>query len=201
MAKPKRGLPDSFSLNVTQDEPAGWGDYVEEEMTPRRTPPAEPTNVVAMPAPAERQAEPPPSPAARVAPEPRGTERLGTERLREELPEEPFAASRQRRREPVPKPVRQLQRPARVQLNITPDTQRMLETLLDDVQTYSAEKKTGMADVYEALILAAYEAREECDFSKIRPRGRWGTPTAAAFRVELKNALQRGIAARVQKER
>ena len=195
MAKPKRGLPDSFSLNVSQDEPAGWGDYVEEEMTPRRreTPP-EPTNVVAMPDPAERQAEPP---AARVAPpEPRGMERL-----REELPEEPFAASRQRRREPVPKPVRQLQRPPRVQLNITPETQRMLETLLDDVQTYSAEKKTGMADIYEALILAVYEAREECDFSRIRPRGRWGTPTAAAFRVELKNALQRGIAARIQKER
>ena len=199
MAKPKRGLPDSFSLNVSQDEPAGWGDYVEEEMTPRRreAPPAEPTNVVAMPAPAERQAEPPAATAPSVAP----PELRGTERLRQELPEEPFASSRQRRREPVPKPVRQLQRPPRVQLNITPETQRMLETLLDDVQTYSAEKKTGMADIYEALILAVYEAREECDFTRIRPRGRWGTPTAAAFRVELKNALQRGIAARVQKER
>jgi hypothetical protein len=57
-----------------------------------------------------------------------------------------------------------------------------------------------MADIYEALILAAYEAREETDFSRIRPRGRWGTPTAAAFRVALKTALQRGLAVHVQKE-
>jgi hypothetical protein len=52
-----------------------------------------------------------------------------------------------------------------------------LEAIIDEVQTYSAEKKAGMADIYEALILAAYEAREENDFSPIRPRGRWGTPT------------------------
>jgi hypothetical protein len=107
---------------------------------------------------------------------------------------------RQRRREPTPKPVKQFQRPLRVQMNLTPETQRMLDGLIDDVRTYSAEKNATMADVYEALILAAYEAREENDFARIRPRGRWGTPTAAAFRVGLKTALQRGIAAHVRKE-
>ena len=58
-----------------------------------------------------------------------------------------------------------------------------------------------MADIHEALILAAYEAREENDFARVRPRGRLGTPTAAAFRVALKSAFRRGVAAHAQKER
>lgn len=64
--------------------------------------------------------------------------------------------TRFRRREPVPKPVKQFQRPLRVQLNLTPETQRMLEALIDDVREYSAEKHATMADVYEALILAVF---------------------------------------------
>jgi len=199
VAKAKRGLPESFSLNVSKDEPVQWGDYVEEEMTPRRppAPPPDTSKIVTMPTPAERIAEPPVAQAPQVMRSP------GPPTPRpQEYPEEPFAAPlRARRREPVPQPVRQAPRPLRVQLNLTPDTQRMLEALMDDVQTYSAEKKAGMADIYEALILAAYEAREENDFSRVRPRGRWGTPTAAAFRVALKSAFQRGIAAHIQKER
>lgn len=198
MAKAKRGLPDSFSLNVSKDEPVQWGDYVEEEMTPRRrevvTPATDSPKVLPMPTPAARAADPAPVIAPRVA---RETER----QLPQDYPEDPLAESpRQRRREPVPQAVRQFPRPLRVQLNLSADTQRMLEALMDDVQTYSAEKKAGMADIYEALILAAYEAREENDFARVRPRGRWGTPTAAAFRVALKSAFQRGIAAHVQKE-
>lgn len=192
MAKERRGLPEKFSLNVSRpsDEPVRWGDYVEEEMgnRERRSEP-ELAKVVQMPPPATRPVESEPS-------------RLPMDPVVEAHDDEVLAAAsmRQRRREPTPKPVKQFQRPLRVQMNLTPETQRMLDGLIDDVRTYSAEKNATMADVYEALILAAYEAREENDFARIRPRGRWGTPTAAAFRVGLKTALQRGIAAHVRKE-
>lgn len=192
MAKERRGLPEKFSLNVSRpsDEPVRWGDYVEEEMSSReRRSEPDPAKVVQMPAAAARPAEV-------------ESVRLPIEPVADSQPDElapAVATPRARRREPAPKPIKQFQRPLRVQLNLTAETHRMLEALIDDVQTYSSEKNATMADVYEALILAAYEAREENDFARIRPRGRWGTPTAAAFRVALKTALQRGIALHVQK--
>lgn len=197
MAKEKRGLPQGFGLNVAKptEEPVRWGDYVDEEMAPRVAREAAPDaqKVVPMVQPAERA-------PARVeddedddTPAPPSARQLADEDARSER------LQRFRRREPAPKPVKQVQRPLRVQLNMTPDTQRMLELLLDDVRTYSSEKHATAADICEALVLAAYEAREEHDFSRIRPRGRWGTPTAAAFRVALKTAFQRGTAGHVQK--
>jgi len=43
-------------------------------------------------------------------------------------------------------------------------------------------------------VLALYEAREHLDFSNVQPRGRWGTPTASALPIALKNAFQTAIA-------
>jgi hypothetical protein len=77
----------------------------------------------------------------------------------------------------------------------------MAEALVEHVQTYSVQKDASMSDVFEALILAAYEAREELDLRRIRARGRWGTPTAAAFRIALKNAFQRAVGDHIAKQR
>jgi hypothetical protein len=76
---------------------------------------------------------------------------------------------------------------------MTPETLRMVEEILDYVRTYSVQKDTKASEVFHALVLALYEARDFLDLSHVQPRGRWGTPTAAAFPIAIKNAIQAAI--------
>ena len=70
----------------------------------------------------------------------------------------------------------------------------MLDVLNDCIATYSVEKYMTTPELIDALVSAAYDAREYLDFSNVERRGRWGTPTAAAFRVALKNAFEAAVA-------
>jgi hypothetical protein len=81
----------------------------------------------------------------------------------------------------------------RKQVNMSPETLQMVDELLDYVRTYSAQTDTRASELFHALVLSLYEAREQLDLSKVPPRGRWGTPTASAFPVALKNAIQMAI--------
>lgn len=94
-------------------------------------------------------------------------------------------------------------RPASVprkQVNMTPETLRMVDELLTQVRTYSMEKDIRNSELFHALVLCVYEARSSLDLSGVPPRGRWGSPTAAALPVALKNAFQEAVArARMQK--
>ncbi len=91
-----------------------------------------------------------------------------------------------------------LQRPSkgapRKQLNMNPETLRMVDELLHYLQVYSVQKDAKASEMFHALVAALYEARELLDFSEVQPRGRWGTPTARAFPILLKNAFQSAIA-------
>jgi len=92
-------------------------------------------------------------------------------------------------------PPRQVFRPvARKQVNMNGDTLRMVEELLDQIQRYSRQKDTKASEMFHALVSAIYEARDLLDFSNVQPRGKWGTPTARAFPIALKNAFQKAIA-------
>jgi len=79
---------------------------------------------------------------------------------------------------------------------MTPETLRMVDEILDYVRTYSVQKDTKASELFHALVLALYEARDYLDLSRVQPRGRWGTPTAAAFPIGVKNAIQAAIADR-----
>jgi hypothetical protein len=77
---------------------------------------------------------------------------------------------------------------------MTPETIKMVDELLDYVRTYSIQKDVKASELFHGLVLALYEARERLDLSRVQPRGRWGTPTAAALPIALKNTFQAAIA-------
>lgn len=195
MAKNNRGLPPTFNLDIpepTPDAPVQLGDYLDEVDTapvvrPAAKPP-QPSNIVVMPKPAERVSdERLPSEGRAVEPKAR-TEGQGkaAEHQARLIPSEPRHAPRQKRK--VPKP------PLRKQINATPETQRMIEDLIDHVQTYSVQKDAKASEIFHALVLALYEAKDHLDLGDIPARGKWGTPTAQAFPISLKGAFQDAIA-------
>jgi hypothetical protein len=178
VAKNSRGLPPDFNLNIpdtVRDEPVQLGDYLDEvDTSPITRPAAKPqkeSNVVEMPRPHVE-----PSPALKVA-----------------ETAEPKAPPRPRKKAP--------KLPQRKQVNMTPETLRMIEELIDHVQTYSVQRDAKASEIFHALVLSLYEAREHLDLSDVPSRGRWGTPTAQAFPISLKNAFQAAIAVVHKKNR
>jgi hypothetical protein len=190
-----RGLPPSFSLDIpepTRDAPVQLGDYLEEVdaapvVKPAPKPVAKaappPSNVVEMPRPADRPI------VDKAPPERKPVERSpesGPERQAQLVPTEPRPIPRTKRK--VPKP------PPRKQINATPETLRMIDELIDHVQTYSVQKDAKASEIFHALVLALFEARDHLDLSEVPTRGKWGTPTAQAFPISLKGAFQDAIA-------
>lgn len=105
--------------------------------------------------------------------------------------------------EPVRAPLPPMRPPAvpRKQVNMSPETLRMIDEMLAQVRTYSMEKDVRTSELFHALVLCVYEARAALDLSGVPPRGRWGSPTAAALPVALKNAFQEAIVrTRLQKK-
>ena len=167
MADKARGLPSSYDIDIPEavvQQPVQLGDYLEEDD-------AIPVSPASLRSPATVQ-QAPTTPAI-----PR--------------PEQP---SRQRQPIPVPKPSRLATSVPRKQVNMTPETIRMVDELLDYVRTYSVQKDIKASELFHGLVLALYEARDHLDLSTVQPRGRWGTPTAAALPIALKNTFQAAIA-------
>jgi hypothetical protein len=190
-----RGLPPSFNLDIpepSRDAPVQLGDYLEEvdaapvvkpapKPVAKASPPA--SNVVEMPRPAERptaEKAPPERKPAETSPE------IEPERRAQPVLTEPRPVPRSKKK--VPKP------PPRKQINATPEALRMIDELIDHVQTYSVQKDAKASEIFHALVLALYEARDHLDLSEVPTRGKWGTPTAQAFPISLKGAFQDAIA-------
>ena len=189
MAKTNRGLPPSFTLDIpdpTPDAPVQLGDYLDEVDV------AKP--VVPRPAPARRE-----DPSPKVVEMRRPAERAPAETPAPPAP--PTAADANEPKPGMSRRRRKLKGPARKQINASPETLRMIEELIDHVQTYSVQKDAKASEVFHALTLALYEAREFLDLSDVPARGRWGTPTAKAFPIMLKNAFQDAIATATRKAR
>ena len=60
-------------------------------------------------------------------------------------------------------------------------------------KTYSVQKDAKASEMFHALVSVLHESRELLDFSEVQPRGKWGSPTARAFPVSLKNAFRGAI--------
>lgn len=190
MAKGNRGLPPSFKLDIPDAGPVQLGDYLDEVD-------AAPVARPAAPRPAPQTTAPPaPEPDAasenvvefrrpHVATEnaPRSVERPESRPAPQS--DEPAAPKRRRRR--IPKA------PPRKQINTTPETQRMIDEIIDYVQTYSIQRDAKASEIFHALVLTLHESLEELDLSNVPARGRWGTPTAQAFPITLKSAFKAAI--------
>jgi hypothetical protein len=85
-------------------------------------------------------------------------------------------------------------RVSRKQLNLNPETLRMVDELLHYIQTQSVQKDAKASEMFHALVAALYDSREFLSLTDVPPRGRWGIPTAFAFPVALKNAFHSAIA-------
>lgn len=179
MAKGSRGLPPSFSLDVPsglKTSPVQLEDYIDE--TSRRP---------AVPAPASTS-------LAELRPVRDNVVHIQTP---PDLPREATPkASPMSSQEYAPQHMewRANRAVPRKQLNMNPETLRMVDDLLETIKRYSGQKDAKASEMFHALVATLYEARELLDLQNIPPRGRWGSPTARAFPVALKNAFQAAIA-------
>ena len=76
---------------------------------------------------------------------------------------------------------------------MSPETLRMTDALLEIIRSGSGQRDTYSNELIHALVLLAYEAKDGLDPHSIPKRGRWGTPTARAYPLELKNAFLKAL--------
>ena len=81
----------------------------------------------------------------------------------------------------------------RREMSMTPETLRMSDELLDVIRSGSGQRDTKANELFHALVLLVHEAVDELDAHAIPKRGRWGSPTARAYPVELKNAFLKAL--------
>lgn len=210
MAKFKPGIPDTFTLNV--DPVRDLGDYLDEPrptpVAPRKAreeavpPPAQPfvpesEAVVAQPVatavidslPTAHPLTPPPAmPAAPVLQqaEPVVTPVLPTVSMTPAKAVPPRAEPEREERGGKEKAPRR-------EISMTPETLRMSDELLEVIRSGSGQRDTKANELMHALVLLVYEALDHVDPHSIPKRGRWGTPTARAYPLEIKNAFLRAL--------
>ena len=166
MPKPSRGLPKGFELNV----PVELGDYLDEQ-TP------------------EAHVDSPIQPAASTRSAHRGGDSgdFGTvSAISSAKPEENPA-------KPEANPPLTRISPPRKQFNMTPDTLRMVDELLIHIRNHSGERDVRASELFNALVLTVHEVRSFLDLSRVPARGQWGSASAAALPIALKEAFQEAI--------
>jgi hypothetical protein len=166
MAKPARGLPDDFILDLPDDGPVQIGDFLDE----------------APPAPARRPQRVQP-PADRT---PAPTQfRPEIVRDHEEVGER--AAPR-----PVPK---SSAKPdiIRYQLNLTPKSKSMFDELIAYVQAYSPQDDASASEVFQGALTVLHNAMGDLELSELPRRGAWGSVTAKNFPGALSEAFEDAI--------
>lgn len=181
MSKPERGLPKSFTIRVPEG-PVTLGDYLDE---PAPKPAAAPPPPPPPPPPPAPVIEAPPValPAVAVAPAP--------VYYQPPPPPEPRPVA-----QVLPVPRTTAAAPPRRQFNMSPETLRMLDDLVNHIRMHSAERDVRASEVVHALVLAAHEVQPYLDLTKVPARGKWGSATAAALPVALKDVFQEAIGRR-----
>lgn len=165
MAKPARGLPADFVLDLPDEGPVEIGDFLDE-------PP--PTPVVRKPQRLQPPVERAPS---QFRPEAvRGPEEVGER-----------AASR-------PDP-RSIQQPSviRYQLNLTPKAKTMLEELAEHIRTYSPQIDARTSEVFHGIIQLLHNAMDELELSELPRPGAWRSVTAKNFPGAPSEAFEKAI--------
>lgn len=174
-SKSKRGLPEGFRVHITPETlssaPVNPPDYLDAVTT-----------------------------VGQQSRAPRGEAGEPERPKKADKPRKPSQKDMEEALQPRPSsPSRTVRR--KKQINLTAQTEDHLDALVDLSSQYSEERNVKASDVAEAIFNAAYAARSEIDFSRVRSRGRWGTATATAFRDALRAAFEQAIARRYLKQR
>jgi hypothetical protein len=69
----------------------------------------------------------------------------------------------------------------------------MLEALLRQFQQYGPQEDIKMSELFEALILIAYESRDKLNLGDLPRRGAWGSQTEKNFPSAIAEAFVRAI--------
>ena len=164
MVKPKIGLPDSFSINVSPL--VELGDYLDETTTAPR--PSIPTPVANNVESVDQQINTIPQ----------------AQPVKQIEQEHPARATR---------PLVPRRRKPRRQINMNPATLKKFNEIIAYVQDYSPQSDAAASEIMEAIISAHHEALTHLNFGAVRPRGRWGDPTAEAFKHALSRSFVKAI--------
>ncbi len=147
MAKPARGLPADFVLDLPDEKPVVIGDFLDEE------PPA--------PIVRKQQKTQPERTPAPFRPE--------IVRENDEVEDEPPAR-------PVARSAKQPS-VIRYQLNLTPKSKTMLEELVKHIRTYSPQNDARTSEVFQGIVQLLHNAMGELELAELPPRGAWGSVT------------------------
>lgn len=175
MAKPARGLPDDFILDLPDEGPVQIGDFLDEEP----------------PAPIARKQQRVQAPTDRT-PTP-SQFRPEIVRNEEEVGERES-----------PRPVLRAAKHAsiiRYQLNLTPKSKSMFDELIAYVQTYSPQDDASASEVFQGVLTVLHNAMGELELSELPGRGAWGSVTAKNFPGALSESFERAIVRSAQKTR
>lgn len=190
MAKPRTGLPQGFDIGVTSQDlagPAALPGYLDDdpivEFARMRKEHAH------SPTPQAPHKEPAPPAAPPRTPVVQPLMEVPTERQHAAPPNASPAA--QQASQPVSR--------RRLQINLDPEGERMVEELLDWVSDQSSERRIKISEFVQALVLNLYNARSEISLGSLPQRGRWGSPTAKSFPAALAQAFREAIVSHDQR--
>jgi hypothetical protein len=192
--KRSRGLPDGFSLNTAEDLPVSLGDFLDEEDETRNHVLARkhqtPAKEVVAPTPATQLTQGVVAPLE--ARHPRETVLAPVPSVVAVVPPHEHPASQTEVKKSSLHPA--WKRPRRKQLNVSAEAERMLEALLRQFQQYGPQEDIKMSELFEALILIAYESRDKLNLGVLPRRGAWGSQTEKNFPIAIAEAFARAIA-------
>jgi len=203
MAKVKSGLPVGFNLSVSSDDligkPVQVGSYLDEDPVldlikaqrqAKMSAPVSESFEASAPAPAA-----PPTPQVQPVIEvaQASVELPVTPELQPSVPSIPAPEVVNEDELRIAKKPREKIQVRRLQINLTPDSERQVNELLEMISAQCAEKNVMFSEVLNALILNLYEARSELNVSRVPLRGKWGAPTARSFPIALAQAFREAI--------
>jgi hypothetical protein len=195
----KPGIPEGFQLNV---EPVSdLGDYLDEApaLTLRKKESLPPSVVESVTQRGGLQVEStlqstiPVTDSSKVIEIPTSP-KSSPAMVKPLVEEETRAQDETNRIEPRP-----IQKAPRREISMSPETFEMFDELLELVQQGTGQRDTKANELFHALVLMAHESKGELELYGVPKRGKWGTPTARAFPIELKNAFLSALRRHLQK--
>jgi hypothetical protein len=171
MAKPARGLPADFTLDIPDESPVVIGDFLDEAPPPVLTR----RNV-------QRESEPLPERPIAAPPFQPVIVRERDAEVGEKAPPRP-----------VLRPAAKQPSVIRYQLNLTPKSKANFEEIVEYAQTYSSQPDARTSEVFQGMMTLLHNAMDELDISQLPRRGAWGSVTAKNFPGALSEAFERAI--------
>jgi hypothetical protein len=202
MAKAKGGLPAGFNLSVSSEDlvgkPVQVGSYLDEDpmldlLKAQRQAMVSPTTQTFAPAAAPPQAPMKSEPQIEVIPT--AAPAIAPQQFiqPQPAPAVPVVENQDYAQPSVPKEKKARPTIRRLQINLTPDSERQVNELLEIISAQSAEKNIMFSEILNALIHNLYEARADLNVSRVPLRGKWGAPTAKSFPIALAQAFKEAI--------